>query len=529
MTKPVRTGHLSIKNGWQYGGVSSSAFHPAQQGSSIPLSRDHHPHYTRMLQSLKRLTRHSALYGLSSVLGRSLVFLLVPLYTHFIPTDEFGYFGLIYSFIALMNVVFIYGMDAAFLRFYLLDDTKKRETLSTGYLTMICSSVMLAGLIALNADYIAPLISTSAPLSSYIRMAAVILVFDALNVIPFARLRGEGKALPFAALGLIKVLLELMGNYWLVVVQGMGLTGILISNMTASGLICLVLMPVTLRHISWLWSRSNASALLKFGLPYIPAGAAIIVIETIGTLMLERMTDTSTVGIYQATRKMGVGMLIFVNMFRLAWQPFFLETSKQSDARPVFARVLTYFLVITSGVFLCISFLIDDLITLRIGEYTFFRDTYWDGIGIVPPLLIAYLLYGIYVNLTVGIYLEKKTIILPVITGTAALMSFLVNLALIPSFGMYGAVIASVVAYAVMVIGMYFMSHKYYPIPYEYMRIAKVLLVCGGLYTVRWYLEGGWLLEIGLLALYPVLLVAIQFFNVQEMTFVKQRLRLLRS
>ncbi|MEE2994083.1 MAG: oligosaccharide flippase family protein [Gemmatimonadota bacterium] len=481
-----------------------------------------------MLQSLKRLTRHSAIYGLSNVLGRSMAFLLVPVYTHVIPTDEFGYFALIYSFIALMNVVFIYGMDAAFLRFYLLDDTKKRETLSTGYLTMIFTSVALAGLVALTADYIAPLIATSASLASYVRMAAVILAFDALNVIPFARLRGEGKAPLFAALGLVKVILELIGNYWLVVVQGMGLTGILISNMLGSGLIFLVLMPVTLRHVSFLWVRTNASALLKFGLPYVPAGACIIVIETIGTLMLERMADTATVGIYQAIRKMGVGMLLFVNMFRLAWQPFFLETSKQTDARPIFARVLTYFLVIISGVFLCISFLIDDLITLRIGEYTFFKETYWDGIGIVPPLLIAYILYGIYVNLTVGIYLEKKTIILPVITGTAALLCILTNLALIPSFGMYGAVMASVVAYGVMVVGMYIVSHTYYPIPYEYMRIVKVLLVCGVIYMVRWYMEGGWLLEMGLLAMYPVLLIAIRFFNAQEVTFVKQRLRLLR-
>jgi O-antigen/teichoic acid export membrane protein len=299
--------------------------------------------------------------------------------------------------------------------------------------------------------------------------------------------------------------------------------------MLGSGLIFLVLMPATLRHISFLWARKNASALLKFGLPYVPAGACIIVIETIGTLMLERMADTATVGIYQAIRKMGVGMLLFVNMFRLAWQPFFLETSKQTDARPIFARVLTYFLVIISGVFLCISFLIDDLITLRIGEYTFFKETYWDGIGIVPPLLIAYILYGTYVNLTVGIYLEKKTIILPVITGAAALLCILTNLVLIPSFGMYGAVMASVVAYGVMVVGMYIVSHTYYPIPYEYMRIVKVLLVCGVVYMVRWYMEGGWLLEMGLLAMYPVLLIAIRFFNAQEVTFVKQRLRLLRS
>ena len=176
-----------------------------------------------MFQSLKRLSSHSAIYGLSDVLGRSMAYLLVPVYTHVMSVEEFGYYGLVYTFIALTNVIFLYGMDSAFLRFYVLDEGRKRETLSTGYLTMFFSSTGFAIVIILFAAKIAPFISVSTSLTSYIQLASAILALDALNAIPFARLRGEGKATLFASLKLMKVLIELCGNFYLVVVLDFGL------------------------------------------------------------------------------------------------------------------------------------------------------------------------------------------------------------------------------------------------------------------------------------------------------------------
>lgn len=484
-----------------------------------------------MLESLKRLTRHSAIYGLSDVLGRSLSFLLVPVYTHVLSTETYGYVALIYSFIGLMNVLFIYGMDSAFLRFYMLEESKKRQTLSTGVLTVAASSLALAIGTVIGAPVIDEWISPSADLSVYIRLSAIILMFDALSVIPFARLRGEGKASLFAGLKLAKVLLELVGNYGLVVVMGMGLEGILISNIVGSGLTCAVLIVMTLPALSWDWNRPRLMTLLKFGIPYVPAGACVVIIELIDRFLLERSAGADVVGVYSATRKLGVGMLIFVNMFRLAWQPFFLETAKQEDARPIFARVLTYFLLITSTVFLATSLLIDYLVQTPFFGVTFFAKAYWDGITVVPMFLLAYILYGLYVNLTVGVYLEKKTTTLPIITGLAAGASVLANWLLIPEWGMQGAALASVIAYAFMVIGLYLVSRKSYPIPYEYGRILRIALVCGGLFAVGqlWQGEDGVLVRLALIVGYPIVLGITGFFNAQEVGFVRRHLRLRES
>lgn len=482
-----------------------------------------------MIQQLKRLTRHSAIYGLSDVLGRSISFLLVPVYTHVMTIEVYGYVALIYAFIGLMNVVFTYGMDAAFLRFYMLEESQKRQTLSTGFIAMGITSLTMAGGVAVAAPLIDGLIGASASLTPYIRMAAVILALDALSVIPFARLRGEGKAGLFATLKLVRVALELAGNCWLVVVMGRGLEGILISNIAGSGLTAILLIAITMRSVSLDWSRARLIALIRFGIPYIPAGACVIMIEMIDRFMLERMTDTGTLGIYSATRKLGVGMLIFVNMFRLAWQPFFLETSKQEEAKLIFARVLTYFLLITTTVCLGLSLLVDSLIRTPVMGVTFFASAYWDGVGVVPLFLLAYILYGLYVNLTVGIYLEKKTTILPVITGVAALVSVAANLLLIPGFGMYGAGLASVLAYGVMAAGLYITARRHYPVPYEYGRILQMTLICGGLFAVGqlWTASGAWAARLCLVAAYPALLAITGFFNAQEVGYVKRRLGLL--
>ena len=485
-----------------------------------------------MFQGLKRLTTHSAIYGLSDVLGRSMAYLLVPVYTHVMPVEEFGYYGLVYTFIALTNVVFLYGMDSAFLRYYVLEEDRKRDTLSTGYLTMLFTSAGLAVIIVLFAARIAPLIAVSASLTSYVQLAAAVLALDALNAIPFARLRGEGKAATFASLKLMKVMIELGGNCYLVVVLDMGLQGILISNIAGSGIVFVILAGITLRHLSFSWSRGTMGRLLRFGLPYVPAGACIIIIETIDRLMLERMAGTETLGIYHAARKLGVGMLIFVTMFRQAWQPFFLETSREENPRPLFARVLTYFLALAGGIFLALSYLIDDLVRISIGGYTLIEASYWEGIAVVPILLAAYVLYGIYVNLTVGVYLEKKTILLPFITAASALVCILTNLWLIPEFGMYGAATASAAAYAVMVAGLYLVGRRYYPIPYEYIRLLKVVLAVGVLFAVReltesaWPGQIAWPGEIALVAAYPVALWAMRFFNAGEMAFARRYLRL---
>lgn len=479
-----------------------------------------------MIQSLKRLTKHSAIYGVSDVLGRSISFLLVPVYTNVLSPGEYGNVTLVYAFIGFMNVFFTYGMEAAFLRFYLLDESGKHQVYSTCYLTLLASTVGLTAVVYLSAPSLSTLITGSAALDRYIRLAAIVLFFDTLSVIPFALLRGEGRAGVFAALKTTRAFVEMGCNYWLVVRHRMGVEGILVSNIIGSGLIYVVLLPTILRPLRLVFSWARLTSLLKFGVPYIPAGASVIIVELVDRFMLQRMASAQVVGVYSAAYKLGVGLLLFVNVFRLAWQPFFLEASKQADAKAVYARVLTYFLFIMGGLFLGLSLFIDDLVRLQVGRYTFFGRAYWAGTGIVPLILLSYVLYGLYINLIVGVYLEQKTTYLPLITGSAAFVNIASNLVLIPRFGMYGAAFSTVLAYAVMAAVLYRVARRYYPIPYEGDRILKVCGVCGLLFIAGRLPAGSqtWLYKLGLLACYPALLAVIRFFEPREVQQLKKLL-----
>ncbi|MBT5876113.1 MAG: oligosaccharide flippase family protein [Candidatus Latescibacteria bacterium] len=478
-----------------------------------------------MIQSLKRLLSHSALYGISDVLGRSIAFLLVPIYTNFLTTSEYGHVTLVYAFIGLMNVLFVYGMESAFLRYYLLEKSEKLRILSTGYRTLLISSVVLTGLVYVSAPLLAPLISPSGAFVEYVQLAAIVLGLDALNVIPFARLRGEGRATVFASLKLAKVILELAGNIWLVVILDMGAKGILFSNIAGSGMAFLILTAITARYLAAGWFGQHATALFKFALPYIPAAAAVIVVEMIDRFMIERYMGTDSVGVYSAARKLGVGMLLFVNVFRLAWQPFFLETSEQADAKAVFSRVLTYFLAITGGAFLVISFFVDDLVRLQVGSRTFYESAYWAGTDLVPIFLLAYILYGLYVNLMAGVYIEKKTLYLPLVTGAAAITSIGANMILIPALGMQGAAVASVLAYAVLAAGLYMLSRRYYPVQYEWSRLLRIVVAVSVIWSVgTQFGELIWIYRVALLGAFPLSLVLMGFFESEEIRFLKQKM-----
>lgn len=477
-----------------------------------------------MLKSLKRLTRDSAVYGISDVLGRSIAFLLVPIYTNVLATQEYGIVALIYAFIAFMNVFFTYGMEPAFLRSYILDETEKRRVLSTAYFTILLSTLVFAGIVYVAAPGLSVLISGSESLTRYIRMAVVIIGLDALNVIPFARLRAERRAVTFAGLKTGKAFTEAGCNLWLVVGLRMGVEGVLISNMIGSGLAWTALFLSSIRHLKPAYATAHVKELLKFGMPYIPAGASVIVIELIDRFMLERMIGTHIVGVYSAAYKLGVAAQLFVNMFRQAWQPFFLEISKQSDAKDVYARVLTYFTLIMSGLFLSISLFIDDVVRLRFGAYSFYGPDYWEGIPIVPVVLLSYITYGFYVNMMVGVYLEKKTGQLPFITGAAALVKIGSSLVLIPVLGMYGAACTTVLAYMVMVGGLYRVIRRYYPIRYEWGRILKICGVCGGLFLAGTLDMGAHarLYKLALLIGYPFALLLVQFFDPQEVGVMRR-------
>jgi O-antigen/teichoic acid export membrane protein len=267
---------------------------------------------------------------------------------------------------------------------------------------------------------------------------------------------------------------------------------------------------------------------LRFGFPSVPAGLASMMIQVINRPIMGAMMGTAAVGVFQANYRLGIFMMLLVSMFDFAWRPFFLSHANDHDARPLFARVLTYYTLIATGIFLFLTFFIGDLVTLPIfAGRSLFARPYWGGLGIVPWVLLGYLFLGVYNNLLAGIYIEKKTRYLPAVTFTGAAVNIVATILLIPPWGMMGAAFATFLAYFLMALALYLVVRRFYPVPYEWKRLLKIALAAGVAIALYILVDPGthaFLWKIALLLLFVLLLTIMKFFVPSEIAGVTRLL-----
>ncbi len=479
-----------------------------------------------MLTSIKRLTRHSAVYGFGHIVSRLVNFVLLPLHTNWLTPADFGVSTLVFSVLAIMTIVYTFGLDAAFLRYFILsDDPKKRkQVFSTAFWAVCAFAALFTVLMYGFAGTVSRWVISEGDYSRLFRLTSLILLFDALAFLPLLYLRAEERSRQFVLMKFINVLINVAMNVLFLVYLRKGVEGIFWANLWASAVTFVLTLPILFRNIGRLFSWTDFNELLKFGLPYVPAALAVVVLDLGNRFILEKMAGLEITGIFSAGYKLGIFMSLVVAAFRFAWPPFFLSTSKQENAKDVFAKVLTYFVFVAAVIFLAISFFVDELVRLKIFGWTIFGEDYWKGTVVVPVVLLSYLIYGIYVNFMVGIYLEKKTSYLPIITGVGAAANIFANILLIPIFGMMGSAYATLLGYAVMAILLYAFAQKYYPISYEFSRIFKLAVVAVVIFYSGYYLHGFWMnfVKALLLVAFPLALYAAGFFDRRELAALKR-------
>ncbi len=428
-----------------------------------------------MLDKIKSLGADTAIYGVSTIVGRFLNFLLVPFYTNVLETSQYGVVATVYSYIAFMNILYMYGMESAYFKYASTKEIgDEKDIFSTPFLSVLVTSLLFSGLIFFNNVRLAPIAEVPLRYADTIKYSALMLLLDSVAVIPFAALRLERKVKTFAAIKVINIVVNVTANIILLLVFHLGVEGIFISGVVASATSVVLLLPTIVRKIGIRFSKDLYKALLRFGLPYVPAGLAAMMVQVIDRPILLALTNESTVGIYQANYRLGIFMMLIVSMFDYAWRPFFLTHASEPNAKEMYSKILTYFVFFSAVVVLLVSLYVDDLVKVRVFHKFIINPAYWSGLGIVPIILIAYLFNGMYVNFMAGIYIEKKTSHLPYITGIGAAINVVANLLLIPKYGMFGAAWATFLAYGSMAIGLYVVSHRFYPVHYEFGRLSKI-------------------------------------------------------
>ncbi len=481
-----------------------------------------------MNEKLKELTKDTAVYGISTMLGRFLNFLLVPFFTNVFLPAEYGVVNILYSYIAIFNIIFLYGMDSAYLKFSAFKDIgDDKENFSTPYISVFLTSVLFIFLIFVFVNPITTFLEIDNSKNILVVLSALILFFDANVVIPFLKLRLERKAKIFSLYRVINILINIILNVYLILFLKWGIEAIFISNLSASVFTLILIAPTIFKNFKFSFHKVLFKRLLKFGLPYLPAGIAVMLVQVIDVPILQALTDLKTVGIYKANYKLGIFMMLFVNMFQFAWQPFFLNNAKEENAKELFSKVLTYFSIVGSTMLVFLSLFIDDIVKIKFGGFSLIGSDYWSGLYIVPVILLAYLFNGFYVVFSAGIYIEEKSIYAPIVAGLGAITNVAANFLLIPHFNIMGAAIATLLSYVVMASGYYIVTQKFYKINYDYIKLVKIIIATLFIGVVYYLLMYG-----GFLNIYYKIILAIIFisyiltnvFEKNEINFIKTKL-----
>lgn len=479
-----------------------------------------------MFDKIKRLGTDTAIYGVSTILGRFLTFLLTPLYVNILPPSEVGIIATVFAYIAFLNVLYGYGFEGAYMKHTsTLEIGNRKQNFSVPFLSLTATSLFFSFLIGLNPGSLSALANLSYQYQALPMYVAWILVLDALAIIPFASLRMAGKAKQFAAIKLANIVVNVVCNILFLVHYEMGIKAIFFSNIIASAVTLLLLLPTIIGNITFEWSGPLYRSLLRFGLPTVPSFFATMMIQLIDRPILEALTNKATVGIYQANYRLGIFMMLVVSMFDFAWRPFFLSHAKDPEAKRLFARVLTYFVFVTAWVFLIVSFFIEDVTKLPIfWGRSILPEPYWAGLTIVPVVLLAYVFLGISNNIVAGIYIEKKTGKLPGITFLGAFVNVAANLLLIPRFGIMGAAISTLLSYAIMAVAMYVTVQRFYSTPYEFGRVAKIAVAMVIVFLIETFVQWGameTLWRFALLVLFGALMYWMRFFEQKELKILR--------
>lgn len=432
------------------------------------------------MRKLKELFSDTLIYGISSVFARFINYLLVPLYTGVFEPEAYGIVGLVYAAIAFLNVIFTLGAESSYLRY-----AKNRETapdyFKTLQLFLVATSVVLVLGLWLASGVITPLLGLSGNSSIFVMMLGI-LFFDTLSIVPFAELRIKRRPYLFAALKTGNVFINLGLNFYLILVLRWGIEAVFVSNLAASALTALVVWLFTLPLLRGSWNRDLLNQTLKFGLPFVPAGIGHVINEMLDRFFIKGMSPESIlmiygqefnaeylVGIYNACYKLAVFMLLLVQMYRMAWQPFFMRKSDEHDAPQLYAQAFMFFNVAAALVFLVVALFLDQIVAIKIpfiNQYVIGKE-YWMGLSVVPILLVAYWFQGWYVNFSAGIFIAEKTGRLAQITLMGGLVTIFANLLLIPHFGIMGSAAATLFSYMFMAMLIYHYSKKAYHVPYN--------------------------------------------------------------
>ena len=433
---------------------------------------------------LKSLAKETAIYGMSSIVGRFLNYLLVPIYTAALPAGEGGY-GIVtnvYAWVALLLVLLTCGMETGFFRFAYKEGEEPARVYTT---TLTAISIGACGFLLLGLLFLQPLAGWLGYGSHpwYLGMMMAVVAMDAIQSIPFAYLRYQRRPLRFAALKLLFIVLNIALNLTYYVALGGSDVGYAFGfNLVCTGTVMLFLLPELREARRGKVDSALLRRMLGYSLPLLILGLAGILNQVADKIIFpfvypDPAQASVQLGIYGAAVKIAMVMAMLTQAFRFAYEPFVFGKSRDKDNRLMYAQAMKFFLIFTLLAYLGVMFYLDIL------KYLIAPD-YWEGLRVVPVVMAAEILMGIYFNLSFWYKLTDQTRWGAYFSLAGCTVLVTLNLLLIPHYSYMACAWAGFAGYGTAMLLSYFVGQKRYPIPYDLRAIGYYVVIAAVLYGV---------------------------------------------
>ena len=425
---------------------------------------------------LKTIFKDTAIYGLSSIVGRFLNYLLVPLYTAKFSAASGGY-GIItniYAYVALAMVLLTFGMETTYFRFTNKTHTDSETVYGTTLISVGTVSLLFTVLVLLLLSPISQLMGYGEH-PDYVGVMAVTVAIDAFLCIPFAHLRQQKKALKFAALKLLNIVMSILLNvFYFVWMNGNDVGYVFYINLfcTAMLAVCLITEYTGFR---WRLDSKLLRTMLSYSWPILVLGIAGILNQTADKMLFPYIYQGADMheqlGIYGACSKIAMIMAMITQAFRFAYEPIVFAGVKDKDQHEMYTQAMKYFVIFTLLAFLLVVGYMDIL------KYIVRNQDYWVGLKVVPIVMAAEIMMGIYFNLSFWYKLIDKTIWGAVFSGIGCLVLLVVNIVFVPRYGYMACAWGGFAGYGVAMLASYFVGQKYYPLAYPLKEIGMYVVI----------------------------------------------------
>jgi O-antigen/teichoic acid export membrane protein len=475
------------------------------------------PSGTSLAGQLRRLGRHSAIYGIGGLVSRLIAVVLLPVYTRYLTPADYGKIETLVALTFVMALLLRAGITTAFFRFYFdaEDDAGRLRVLRTSFwFTMGGATLGLLLLVAL-ADPVSQLLFGSTDSANLVRASGVAL-WATVNYEQLTSLfRVEERSTAFVAASLVNIAITIGATLLLVVVLDKGPIGVIVGNFTGTLVVYLSLLGFRREQLGLELDRGLLRQMNTFGLPLVPSALFLWVTNLSDRFFLVKLADVAEAGLYSVAVRIASAMILLLTAFRMAWPAFAYSIKDDDEARRTYAYVLTYLTALASWVALGLTALAPWIVGLLAS------DAFAESADVVGPLAFSTVAYAAYVVITIGVGRSRRTQFNWIVTGIGAIVNVTLNLVLIPHIGMMGAAIATLASYTAMAIGMSLRAQRVFPVPYQWRRVVLAAGAAALLAGAGAILDGGLAVQIGLVAVYPLVLVATGFLEPVE----RRRLR----